>query len=122
MSETAREQYHHLYNRSAWRRVLRPAHLVKEPLCRACMRRGIINDGSLTSSGARQEKPKRRRLVVDHVVPHRGDEALFFDPENLQTLCLDDHDQNKQRFERNGYSEERGEDGWPVDPMHPANL
>lgn len=26
-------------------------------------------------------------LVVDHIVPHKGDEALAFDPSNLQTLC-----------------------------------
>lgn len=118
---SARSEYHHLYSRSAWRRVLRPAHLAKEPECRACKRRGIINDGSRTSSGARQMNPKRRFLVVDHVIPHRGDEALFYDAGNLQTLCPDDHDQNKQRLEKNGYSEERGLDGWPVDPLHPAN-
>ncbi|MFC6585923.1 HNH endonuclease signature motif containing protein [Sulfitobacter pacificus] len=81
----------------------------------------MLNDGSLTSAGEVQANPKRRFLVVDHVIPHRGDEALFYDPKNLQTLCPDDHDQNKQRFEARGYSEERGEDGWPVDPMHPAN-
>lgn len=86
------------------------------------MRRGILNDGSLTASGEEQRNPKRRFLVVDHVVPHRGDLGLFLDPANLQTLCPDDHDQNKQRLETRGYSEERGEDGWPIDPLHPANL
>lgn len=25
--------------------------------------------------------------VVDHIKPHRGDEALFWDPENHQALC-----------------------------------
>lgn len=114
-------QHQHLYNKSAWRRRLRPAHLAREPLCRACLRRGIVNDGSLTASGAKQTNPKRRFLAVDHRKPHRGDEALFFDPENLQTLCPDDHDQNKQRLEARGYCEERGADGWPIDPMHPAN-
>jgi len=118
---TARSDYHHLYNLSAWRRRLRPEHLAREPLCRACLRRGILNDGSLTASGTRQGNPKRCRLVVDHVIPHRGDPALFLDPGNLQTLCPDDHDQNKQRLEARGYSQERGADGWPVDPQHPAN-
>jgi 5-methylcytosine-specific restriction protein A len=28
---------------------------------------------------------------VDHVVPHRGDRALFDDPENWQTLCAACH-------------------------------
>lgn len=118
---TARSEYHHLYNLSAWRRRLRPQHLEREPLCRACLQRGIVNDGSLTSAGEHQTNPRRRFLVVDHLVPHRGDKALFLDPGNLQTLCPDDHDQNKQRLETRGYSEERGEDGWPLDPMHPAN-
>lgn len=118
---TARSDYHHLYKKSAWRRRLRPHHLEMEPLCRACLRRGIVNDGSLTAAGKPQPNPRRRFLVVDHLIPHRGDEALFFDPSNLQTLCPEDHDQNKQRLEARGYSEERGPDGWPIDPRHPAN-
>ncbi|TCL09150.1 HNH endonuclease [Shimia isoporae] len=117
----ASESYHHLYNKAAWRSGLRPAHLLKEPVCRACARRGIINVGSLTASGAKQTNPRRCYLAVDHIIPHRGDLELFFDPENLQTLCPDDHDQNKQRLEVRGYSEERGADGWPIDPQHPAN-
>ncbi|KUP91789.1 HNH endonuclease [Tritonibacter horizontis] len=118
---TARSEYHHLYNKSAWRRQLRPQHLAREPLCRACLRRGIINDGSLTAAGEDQANARRRFLVVDHVIPHRGDLGLFLDPANLQTLCPDDHDQNKQRLEARGYSQERGADGWPIDPQHPAN-
>lgn len=116
-----RDQYRHLYKRADWYARLRPQQLEKEPLCRDCLRRGIANDGSLTSSGQRQKNPKRRFLVADHRIPHRGDEALFFDPDNLQTLCPDCHDRNKQREESRGYSEERGEDGWPIDPRHPAN-
>jgi len=69
----------------------------------------------------RQSTPTRCYLVVDHVVPHRGDRALFLDPGNLQTLCPEDHGQNKQRLEARGYSEECGVGGWPVDPLHPAN-
>ncbi len=41
-------------------------------------------------------------LVADHVVPHRGDEALFWDRGNLQCLCKDCHDTHKQRWERRG--------------------
>jgi hypothetical protein len=80
-----------------------------------------LNDGSKTSSGERQANQRRRFLVVDHLTPHRVDEFLFFDPDNLHSLCTDDHDQNKQRMEMRGFSEERGPDGWPIDPMHPAN-
>ena len=30
--------------------------------------------------------------VVDHIVPHRGDHALFWDKQNWQPLCKDCHD------------------------------
>jgi len=39
-------------------------------------------------------------LVSDHVRPHRGDEALFWDPGNLQCLCKACHDSAKQSEER----------------------
>jgi 5-methylcytosine-specific restriction endonuclease McrA len=40
----------------------------------------------------RKEEPNCRRCsapacIVDHVRPHRGDEALAFDYENTQSLC-----------------------------------
>nr|WP_281411231.1 HNH endonuclease [Rhizobium sp. BK316] len=39
-------------------------------------------------------------MVCDHVEPHRGDETLFWDPENLQTLCADPcHNRHKQMLE-----------------------
>ena len=39
-------------------------------------------------------------LVVDHVRPHRGDEALFWDETNLQAVSKAWHDAEKQRRER----------------------
>lgn len=30
--------------------------------------------------------------VVDHIVPHKGDEALLFDEGNMQSLCKRCHD------------------------------
>ena len=30
--------------------------------------------------------------VVDHIVPHRGDHALFWDEQNWQPLCKSCHD------------------------------
>lgn len=38
--------------------------------------------------------------VVDHIRPHRGDQALFWDPANHQALCKPHHDRAKQREER----------------------
>lgn len=39
-------------------------------------------------------------LVADHVKRHNGDERLFWDEGNLQTLCKPCHDGAKQREER----------------------
>jgi 5-methylcytosine-specific restriction enzyme A len=29
--------------------------------------------------------------VVDHIIPHKGDMGLFWDPSNWQQLCASDH-------------------------------
>ncbi|MEI4488986.1 HNH endonuclease signature motif containing protein [Frigidibacter sp. MR17.14] len=39
-------------------------------------------------------------LVADHRIPHRGDEALFWEAGNLQCLCKPCHDRDKQREEK----------------------
>lgn len=109
-----------LYKTAAWLRLAK-AQKEREPLCATCLMLGRANDGSLTGAGTPQEDRRRRYVVADHKIPHRGDKALFFDPDNLQTLCPDHHDRDKQIEERKGYSERRGPDGWPIDPRHPAN-
>ena len=37
--------------------------------------------------------------VVDHVVPHRGDMSLFWNPANHQAVCNHCHSKHKQRQE-----------------------
>ncbi len=37
--------------------------------------------------------------VVDHKIPHRGDQALFWDRGNWQSLCATHHSRDKQREE-----------------------
>lgn len=37
--------------------------------------------------------------VVDHIVPHRGDPARFWDRSNWQSLCAPHHNASKQREE-----------------------
>jgi len=63
--------------------------------------------------------------VADHIKPHRGSLALFYDPANLQSLCDQSpfrcHSSAKQSEERLGYSKAVGIDGFPIDPTHPAN-
>ena len=38
--------------------------------------------------------------VVDHIVPHKGDTALFWDRANWQAACRWHHDVVKQAMER----------------------
>lgn len=45
-------------------------------------------------------KGRAPELVADHIIPHRGDEAKFWDEGNLQCLCKTCHDRDKQRAER----------------------
>ena len=58
--------------------------------------------------------------VADHIVPHRGDAGKFWNGD-LASLCDHHHSGAKQREEIHGYSDEVGDDGWPIDPRHPAN-
>ncbi|MBL4928784.1 HNH endonuclease signature motif containing protein [Fuscibacter oryzae] len=38
--------------------------------------------------------------VVDHIKPHKGDNAIFWDRTNWQALCRHHHNSTKQRLER----------------------
>lgn len=97
-------QHHHLYNLAAWKRA-RHAQLLLKPLCRMCGELGLFVPAT----------------VVDHVVPHRGDRALFLDSENLQSLCKPCHDRHKQAQEhqRDGLIRGSGRSGQPLDLAHP---
>ena len=54
--------------------------------------------------------------VVDHKVPHRGDQKLFWDTSNWQALCATHHSADKQAIERGGKPPRRiGVDGFPID-------
>ena len=59
--------------------------------------------------------------VAHHRKPHRGDLVLFYDPDNVETVCKACHDSTIQGDERRGYSLGIGPDGWPTCPDHPAN-
>lgn len=46
-----------------------------------------------------EKAPAPHSPVVDHIVPHRGNLALFWDPANLQAVSKAYHDGEKQRIE-----------------------
>lgn len=43
---------------------------------------------------------KRQATVVDHVIPHRGDQRLFWDTSNWQSCCMWHHSSVKLELER----------------------
>lgn len=55
----------------------------QHPLCLGCEARGRTTPTE----------------VVDHIVPHRGDHDLFWDPDNWQPGCRICHDRVKARLE-----------------------
>ncbi|TAH55192.1 MAG: HNH endonuclease [Treponema sp.] len=72
--------WHHLYKTSRWKKIS-SSFLVDNPVCEEC---GAPSD------------------VCDHIIPHRGDEDLFWDPINRQALCKPCHDR-KTRVEMQEY-------------------
>ena len=58
-----------------WRKA-RALFLRQNPLCAECRRNGVLTPAT----------------VVDHIIPHRGDERLFWDEGNWQPLCKPCHD------------------------------
>ena len=83
-----------------WRR-LRERFLFEHPLCEECLKRGRAVPAT----------------DVDHIRPHRGEEALMWDEENLQALCHACHSR-KTAAEDGGFgnittASRRKESCWP---------
>ena len=66
----------------AWQRARR-GFLLSHPLCVMCTAEGKTTIAE----------------VVDHIQPHRGDQSLFWDQSNWQSLCKAHHDSDKARQE-----------------------
>ena len=93
-----------LYDLRRWRRRSKQ-FLTENPLCRMCEKIGRVAVATL----------------VDHIVPHKGDETLFWDENNWQPLCATDHSGAKASFERTGVMRGCDVDGRPLDPNQPWN-
>jgi 5-methylcytosine-specific restriction protein A len=63
-----------LYASPTWT-LMRMWQLSHAPLCEECKKQGWAVAAT----------------DVDHIRPHRGDRALFFDPNGLQSLCKKSH-------------------------------
>ena len=68
-----------------WQKA-RATYLAHNPLCVMCEK-----DGRVTLA-----------TVVDHKIPHKGDQQLFWDSGNWQSLCKRHHDSDKQMLEKSG--------------------
>jgi len=75
-----RQATERLRHSAAWL-LLRKKHLSEQPLCEECKAQGKYAAAT----------------DVDHRNPHRGDERMFFDPANLQSLCKQCHSKKTAR-------------------------
>lgn len=73
---------------SKWRKA-RNRFLKLHPLCVRCQAQGSLV----------------KATVVDHIKPHRGDQYLFWDESNWQSLCKRCHD--KKTMTKDRYQEYR---------------
>jgi 5-methylcytosine-specific restriction protein A len=72
----------------------RAAFLAANPLCRECEKEGRVTEAT----------------VVDHIIPHKGDETLFWDEAgNWQSLCVQHHNEKTAK---------EGAFGRPMEPNH----
>lgn len=70
-----------------WQKA-REGYLAKHPLCVQCEREGKVVVAT----------------DIDHIIPHRGDETLFWDRTNWQPLCHSCHSVKTQKESNEKYS------------------
>jgi 5-methylcytosine-specific restriction endonuclease McrA len=91
------------YNKR-WQKA-RLLYLKQNPLCVMCYNQGLATTAT----------------VVDHITPHKGDNALFWDTNNWQPLCKQHHDSTKKRMENQNIIIGCDELGLPIDDNHHWN-
>lgn len=72
----SQEPYRQLYQLTAWKFRTRPFILARDPICKICNR--APSD------------------TVDHVIDHKGNIQLFFNPRNLRGVCKACHDAKEE--------------------------
>lgn len=91
------------YGTTRWRNRAN-LQLKEHPLCVMCLDKGIVMAAN----------------VADHVEPHHGDQYKFWFGK-LQSLCPPHHSSSKSQLEGKGFVNDIGDDGFPVDKLHPFN-
>ena len=78
----------------------RQSFLREFPLCEMCTAKGRVTLAQ----------------VVDHRIPHKGDQSLFWDRSNWSPLCKSHHDNDKSAIETGRPIKPTiGLDGYPVE-------
>ena len=85
--------------------AFRLVFLRQNPLCAYCLRFGKTTPAT----------------VVDHIIPHRGDMALFWREGNHMSLCKHCHDSTKQAEERGSADLGCDASGLPLAKAHHWN-
>jgi 5-methylcytosine-specific restriction protein A len=83
----ASQPYRRWYKTARWQK-LRAKVLLRDKY--TCQRTGVILAG---------KHPAPDSPVVDHIRPHRGNEAMFWDENNLMAVSKAFHDSQKQSAE-----------------------
>lgn len=105
VTHTGFEKYPKLYGSKAWRYLRMQIKDRDGWLCQICLKAG-------------KEKMVSSRDPVDHIKPHNGDRGLFFDENNLQTICTACHNSAKQIQENRGLLPGCDVNGFPLDENH----
>lgn len=92
-----KHEYSYLYKTYRWQKI-RKAHMAQQPLCVMCEQQGKLVLGK----------------ICDHIIPHKGNEELFFNGK-LQSLCKLHHDSTKQRMEARKIEIGGDVSGQPID-------
>jgi len=95
-----KQNYQALYNYQ-WSKT-RARFLKEHPLCKACKDEGAITPAT----------------EVDHIIPHKGSQTLFWDADNWQALCISCHSRKTMREGGFGLDQSNGE----ANPIGAENL
>lgn len=74
----------------------------------------MLTRDTFTCRLCRRLEADTSQLVADHIKPHKGSERMFWDADNIQTLCKTCHDGAKQASDKGSQRTTIGLDGWPV--------
>jgi len=66
-----------------WDKAARHWRMNVQKVCQICIKTGVVSPAE----------------CVDHIIPHKGDQQLFWDESNWQSLCIRCHNQKSARGE-----------------------